>query len=852
MSTLSQELEIRLAELAKVPVLLVASDYDGTLSPIVSDPAQAVPHREAMVALHSLAVLPRTHVTIISGRSLRDLAGLTGSPGNVHLVGSHGSEFDPDFAAKLPQAAIDLREELETKLGEIAEGTKGCAIEVKPASVAFHYRNAEQSKGERAAQAVLELAKSTRGVQLKRGKMVVELGVIDADKGKALETIRHRVAATAALFLGDDVTDEDAFATLRGPDLGIKVGPGDSAASVRIGSTQEVALVLARVAELRAEHLAGSHAAPIDEHSMLSDQRTVALVDGRARVTWLCTPRIDSPAIFSELLGGPDAGYFSVREVGGSEPVSQRYVDGSLVLETQWNTMRVTDYLDCSQGRPTEDAGRVSLIRVLEGTGRAHLELAPRLDFGRTPTHLTCDGAGVAVTEVIDSIVVRSTGVRWEIHQEGQHHTAYAEVDLSQGPVVLELCFGEPQDLPGPMSESDRREQTRVFWSDWLSKLKLPRLRGELMETSALVLRGLVHGPTGAIAAAGTTSLPEQLGGVRNWDYRYCWPRDASMSATTLVRLGSTHEAMALLDWMLGAVAQAGSAERLAPIYDVRGNEPPPEAEIAQLSGYAGSRPVRIGNAAAKQVQLDVFGPIAELVWQLCKAGAALGEAHRAMVEAMADAVIRRWREPDHGIWEIRGPLQHHVHSKTMCWVTLDRAAKIAGHLGKTPKRAYREASDAIRSEVIEQGWNESAGAFTASYGSGELDAAVLTMGLTGLIEPTDTRFIKTVEAIERHLRDGSTVYRYLYDDGLPGREGGFHICSLWLVEAYALIGRVDDAGAFFHEIADLAGPTGLLSEQHDPQTSAALGNHPQAYSHLGLIDAALRLESLGGALPCG
>ncbi len=849
MSTLTPELEAQLAELAKVPVLLVATDYDGTLSPIVSDPAQATPHREAMVALHSLALLPRTHVTIISGRSLRDLAELTGSPGNVHLVGSHGSEFDPDFAAKLPQAAIELRERLEAQLGEIAEQTPGCAIEIKPASVAFHYRNAELVAGEHAAQAVLEIANKTADVQLKRGKMVVELGVIDADKGKALETIRHRVAASAAIFLGDDVTDEDAFDTLRGPDLGIKVGEGESRAAVRIASTQDVALVLARICELRAEHLAGSHATPIDQHSMLSDQRTVALVDGSARITWLCAPRIDSPSLFSELLGGPDAGYFAIGDAHKTKPVSQRYLDGTLVLETRWDAMRVTEYLDCSRGKPMQHAGHVELIRVIEGTGRALIEFAPRLDFGRTPTHLAAVDGGLEIIEVLDSVVVRSPGVEWTICEQGPHHTARAEVDLSNGPVVLELHFGTDDtrraSSPSRLAEPDRRKQTSAFWRDWLEGLKLPTLRRDLMETSALVLRGLVHGPTGAIAAAGTTSLPEQLGGVRNWDYRYCWPRDASMTAATLVRIGSPNEALALLDWMTGVVATAGSAERLAPIYDVRGNEPPPEAEIPQLSGYAGSRPVRIGNAAAKQVQLDVFGPIVDLVWQLCNAGVAITDTHFAMVESMADAVMRRWQEPDHGIWEIRGPLQHHVHSKTMCWVTLDRAAKITEHVSAKPKSDYRANADVIRSDVLDRGWNETVGAYTASYGSDELDAAVLTLGLCGLVDADDARFAKTVGAIEHHLRDGSTVYRYLYDDGLPGREGGFHICALWLVEAYALIGRHDDAIALFNEIADLAGPTGLLSEQHDPHTSSALGNHPQAYSHLGLIDAALRLESL-------
>ncbi len=845
MTTLPPEIQARIAELARAAVLLVASDYDGTLSPIVSDPAKARPHREAMVALHSLALLPRTHVTIISGRSLRDLSELTGSPGNVHLVGSHGSEFDPGFASRMPQHTVDLKDRLARELTELAAQTPGCTVEIKPASVAFHYRNAEPVAGERAAKAVHEGPAKLAGVQIKTGKMVVELGVIEADKGRALDAIRHRVAATSAIFLGDDVTDEDAFGVLRGPDIGIKVGPGETAAGLRIESTEQVALILARLAELRAEYLAGAGATPIERHTMLSDQRTVALVDHQARVTWMCVPRIDSPSMFSELLDGPNAGYFSIGPTEADNHPAQRYLPGTLVLESRWPTLTVTDYLDASAGAPQQQNNRVDLIRVLEGSGTARVEFAPRLDFGRVPTRLRIVESGLVVDGAIDAVSLRSPGINWTVHERGEHHTAIAEIDLSRGPVVLELRCGTQDLSPSPSPEPLHRSETLAFWSDWADGLKLPALHPELMRTSALVLRGLVHGPSGAIAAAGTTSLPETLGGVRNWDYRYCWPRDASMTATTLVRVGSTSEALGLLDWLVRVVEIVGDAERLAPIYDVLGRETPPEAEIAQLSGYAGSRPVRIGNAAARQVQLDVFGPIAELLWTVLESTGSLSPSHHALVQSMASAVTARWREPDHGIWEIRGPLQHHVHTKVMCWVTLDRAAKIAQRCGVAGAAGYRRTADEIRDDVLEHGWNNEAGSFTASYGSKELDAAVLTLGTYGLIEPGDPRFAKTVEAIETHLRSGPTVYRYLYDDGLPGREGGFHICALWLVESLALVGKMDEARSLFDAVAALAGPTGLLSEQHDPDSKTALGNHPQAYSHLGLIEAARRLEAL-------
>ncbi len=841
----------RLAELARVPVLLVTSDYDGTLAPIVNNPADARPHREAMVALHNLAILPRTHVAIVSGRSLRDLAELTGEPGNVHLVGSHGSEFDPDFAARLPREAIELRERLLTELTAIADRSPGCTVETKPASIAFHYRNAEADTGSSAAEEVRTGPASWPGVNTKIGKKVIELGVIEADKGMALDALRHRTGASAALFLGDDVTDEDAFATLRGPDVGIKVGAGESCADWRISDPADVAFVLAQLAEMRADAIGGGESTPISAHSMLSDQRTIALVDSNARITWMCAPRIDSASLFSELLGGPNAGFFAVEPVSDVANASspslphQQYIDGTLILRSAWPDVCVTDYLDASGGLPAEPAEEVHLMRVLEGTGKARITFAPRLDFGQAATKLKRTEHGLVVSEVIDAVALHAPGIEWEIEDDGEHQSATAEVDLAQGPFELHLRWGTTDCSPWAIKERARRDETATFWSHWLETLDLPRLHHEAMRTSALILKGLVHGPSGAIAAAGTTSLPETIGGVRNWDYRFCWPRDASMAAATLVRSGSTGEATALLDWLSRIVQQTGSADRLAPIYTVTGQETPTEAELAHLSGYAASRPVRIGNAAARQVQLDVFGPIADLLWELHQCEGHLSPNHHHLVQSMATAVRHRWREPDHGIWEIRGPLQHHVHTKVMCWLTMDRAARIAQASGVAGGARLAEIADTIRDDVLEHGWNESLNAFGASYGGSELDAAVLTIGLSGLLDPADDRFVSTVNAVEEHLREGPTVYRYLYDDGLPGREGGFHICGLWLVESLALIGQTKRAKSMLDEIAACIGPTGLLSEQHDPRSDTPLGNHPQAYSHLALIDAARRIERL-------
>lgn len=837
-------LESALEALASAPVLLIASDYDGTLSPIVDDPEKAVPDRESMVALASLAQLPSTHVSVISGRALRDLARLTALPTEVHLVGSHGSEFDQDFVRNLSRGEVELRERVRKALESIAGSGNGFTVEVKPASVAFHYRNAPEREAEAAVRRVLDGPAGFEGVYTKHGKMVVELAVVGTDKGKALEIIRGRVGASAALFLGDDKTDEDAFATLAGPDVGVKVGEGESLARFRVGDTHDVARLLAQLFERRQKWVLGSHAVPIEKHAMLSDQRTLALLTPEARVTWMCAPRLDGSALFAELLGGPAAGHFSIEPVGdGFGHARQAYEGDTLCVRTSWNGVSVTDYLDCAHDRPTQRAGRSDLVRVLEGSGRVRVVFAPRLDFGRIATTIRVREDGLEIEDTLDPVVLRSPGVDWTVREEGRHQTAEAEIELSGEPVVLELRYGTGSLNPSKDAERARRRSTSRFWSDWADGLTLPSVETERLRRSALTLRALVHGPTGGIAAAGTTSLPEHMGGVRNWDYRYCWPRDAALTAQALVRLGSTHEAMKYLDWVLNIVDSLASPSRIHPIYTVTGQELGPEAEIAELSGYGGSRPVRVGNAASRQVQLDVFGPIADLVLDLVSSGAPISSEHWRLVEAMVRAVEERWREPDHGIWEVRMQRRHHVHSKVMCWVVADRGVRIAESFLGREMPEWCKLRDSIRADVLEHGFDEALGGFGFAYGVSEADAAALWVGLSGMLPPDDPRVVGTVELVDRELRKGPVVYRYLCDDGLPGREGGFHICTGWLIESLAMIGRTDDAKKLFREFVKLVGPTGLLSEQWCPVTNQALGNHPQAYSHLALVQAALRLS---------
>jgi trehalose 6-phosphate phosphatase len=845
----STDLDQHLRQIATAPVLLVASDYDGTLAPIVLDPRHARPLRETLVALRELAAIPSTHVAVISGRALGQLSAMLGDPTRLHLVGSHGSEFDPDFASSLSPQAAQLRDRLREHLTQTASAGDGFHVEEKPASIAFHYRNVPDHHAQKAVQTLLEGPALWDGVFVKHGKKVLELAVVPTDKGSALQRIRQRVGATATIFFGDDITDEDAFATLSGPDIGVKVGEGESRAAYRVRDPLEVAQLLAHLCELRASWASGATAVPIERHSMLSDQRTVALVSPNARIVWLCLPRLDSPALFAELLGGPAAGYFSIAPHDGSRPIRQRYSGASMVLQTHWKHAKLTDFLDGSRGKFEQRAGRTDLIRMLEGRGRMVIEFAPRLDFGREPTQLIARDGGLVIANTHDPIVLRSPGTRWTISDEGDHQVARAEVELGEQPVVVALCFGTGSLRQEAIPPPDRLHLTERFWSSWARRLNVPDVEATLVRRSALVLKALCYGPTGAIAAAATTSLPEHIGGVRNWDYRYCWLRDAAMSATALVKLGSDEEAMHYLDWLLGVLSQR-SPERLQPLYTLTGEQLGPEAEIGELGGYAGSRPVRIGNAAARQVQLDVLGPIMDLIALLIERDAPLSSDHWRLVDDVVQAVQRRWHEPDHGIWEIRRPPRHHVHSKVMCWVAVDRGVKIAERYLDRRNDDWIALRDQIADDILQHGYKPELKAFTAAYDGDDLDAAALHVGLSGLLPTEDPRFAGTVEAVEKHLRDGPTVYRYrTTDDGLPGTEGGFHLCASWLVDAYILMGRIDDARALFSDIVALAGPTGLMSEQYDPKERRALGNHPQAYSHLGIIESAVRLAQTAHAV---
>lgn len=853
LDSIDPALRAAIGRIARVPQLLVACDYDGTLAPIVVDPSKAVPLPESVAAVRALASLPQTNVAVVSGRALRDLATLSRLPSEVHLVGSHGSEFDVGFVERLSPELISVRTRLRDELRRLTEGMPGVRLERKPASVAVHTRGASPEITAQVVEAVLSGPGSWPDVTVTQGKEVIELSVIPTHKGLAVDQLRTQFSASAVLFMGDDVTDENVFANLSGPDVGIKIGPGETRATYRISEPIEAARVLGLLLEVRRTWLFGERAVPIERHSMLANGRTVALVTPEAKITWLCHPKPDSPAVFADLLGGSPAGYFSVAPERGGLPLGQRYRPGTMTVETRWSGLTVTDWLDrpSSDGVPSGGSvvsGDSTLMRVITGSGRARVEFLPRPEFGQVAVQLQPVGNGLVVLGSNEPMALYSPGVEWEITEDGGYESARAVVDLAAagGSITLELRFGTNNLEHHRIPVNERQLAAEQPWRDWLAGLRLPNTARDLVARSALTLRGLCHEATGSILAAATTSLPEELGGVRNWDYRYCWLRDAAMTARALVDLGSLAEAEALLRWVDGCVERTGGhPERLHPLYTVDGLELGAEAVIDTLPGYAGSRPVRVGNLANHQLQLDVFGPIADLLAGVADLRGSIKETEWRVLEAMVEAVSRRWHEPDHGLWEARLPPRHHVYSKVMCWMTVDRALQIVRRHGGEDRPDWVRLRDRIGQNVLEYGWHEGAGAYSVAYGDEEMDASSLWIGLSGLLPNDDPRFLATVLKVEADLRSGPVVYRYHWDDGLPGREGGFHICTAWLIEAYLRTGRRADAEELFEQMISTAGPTGLLPEQYDPISERGLGNHPQAYSHLGLIRCALLLDDM-------
>ncbi|MFJ8938087.1 glycoside hydrolase family 15 protein [Streptomyces sp. NPDC102365] len=592
----------------------------------------------------------------------------------------------------------------------------------------------------------------------------------------------------------------------------------------------------------------------IEDYALIGDMQTAALVCRDGTVDWLCLPRFDSHAVFAGLLGTEEHGFWRLgpAHAADAEPpraVRRRYRGDSLILESEWDTsrgtVRVTDFMPPRDGAP-------QLIRIVEGvTGRVPMRSALRMRFsyGRVvPWVHKHEGRTVAVAGP-DSVWYDT-----ECETYGKALTTYSDFTVAPGDRIAFTISWEPSHKQPPaLPEPEQSlEATEEFWSDWVDQCTYHGPYREAVVRSLITLKALTYAPTGGIVAAPTTSLPEEIGGVRNWDYRYTWLRDAAITLSSLLRTGYREEARAWREWLLRAVA--GDPENLQIMYGIAGERELGEAELDWLPGYENSGPVRVGNGAAHQLQLDVYGEVTEALHLAHMTGLARNDYASLLQLKLIRYLEDHWDEPDEGIWEVRGPRRHFVHSKVMAWVAVDRTIKlIESGDADGPLEKWRELRDDIHRDVCEKGYDKERNTFTQSYGSKELDASLLLIPQMGFLPPDDKRVIGTIEAIQRELStsDGF-ILRYPTSgddagvDGLEGDEGAFLACSFWMADDLAMIGRVDEARKLFEKLLALRNDLGLLAEEWDPVLQRQVGNFPQAFSHVPLIDTALRLTASG------
>lgn len=590
---------------------------------------------------------------------------------------------------------------------------------------------------------------------------------------------------------------------------------------------------------------------PIGDYGLLSDCHSAALVSSEGSVDWLCFPRFDSPAVFSRLLG-EQAGHWVIRPVG-EQGRTRRYVERTLVLETTYRTaggvVTVTDALAVGAGNRGHELGAGApgaLLRQVTCTGGVvdvDVEFAPRPEYGLVYPLLREVSGGLLARGGAD-VLALSSPVPFEI--DGP--TARARVRMSAGDTVgfvlhHQLSGQEPPALWSQPEIASRLADTTRAWGSW-SQLH-QRYRGpwrELVDVSGRVLQGLTFFPTGALVAAPTTSLPESVGGTRNWDYRYTWVRDASMTLQALWVAACPDEASKFFAFLAAAAAsQLQRGDDLQIMFGVGGERDLSERELPHLPGWRDSAPVRVGNGAWNQRQLDVYGELLDAAARLPESLGELDSDTRRFLADVADAAAARWRDTDQGIWEVRGDPQHFLYSKLMCWVTVDRAIALADVLQAHDRlEGWHRTREEIAAAINRDGWNEEVGAFTQAFGSAELDASALMLAIVGFLPGDDPRMVATIEAIEQRLTDErGLVYRYRSHDGLAGEEGTFLLCTFWLAHALALAGRSTRARAVFERAAAFVTDLGLLAEEVMPGSDELLGNFPQAFSHIGLVNAA-------------
>ncbi|HSH61448.1 MAG TPA: glycoside hydrolase family 15 protein [Acidimicrobiales bacterium] len=585
----------------------------------------------------------------------------------------------------------------------------------------------------------------------------------------------------------------------------------------------------------------------IEDYALIGDTQTAALVGRDGSIDWLCLPRFDSGACFAALVGSHEHGHWQLGPAGGAFASSRRYRGDSLVLETTFTTAEgAVRIVDCMPPRKRDP----DVVRVVEGvSGRVpmRMKLAIRFDYGRTiPWVRRVDGRLYAIAGP-DALVLDTP-----VETRGEGLVTVADFAVAAGeqvPFVLE--WHPSHERPGGTVDAvDALGDTERWWEQWVGRCTYDGEWRDAVVRSLVTLKALTYAPTGGIVAAPTTSLPEQLGGVRNWDYRFCWLRDATFTLYALMTAGYQEEAQAWRDWLLRAVA--GSPSEMQIMYGCAGERRLPELVLDWLPGYEGARPVRIGNAAVNQFQLDVFGELMDSLHQARRIGLPPDPFAWALQRALMEFLESRWQEPDEGIWEVRGPRRHFTHSKVMAWVAADRAVKAVERFGHDgPAQRWHQLRDEIKAEVYERGWDPGRETFTQSYGSTELDAALLMVPLVGFLPATDDRVRGTVAAIERELCEDGFVHRYSQSDegidGLPPGEGAFLACTFWLADNYALAGRHREARTTFERLLELRNDVGLLAEEYDVAAHRQVGNFPQAFSHLPLINTARNLTLAGG-----
>lgn len=583
----------------------------------------------------------------------------------------------------------------------------------------------------------------------------------------------------------------------------------------------------------------------IGDYALIGDCETAALVGKNGSIDWLCLPRFDSPACFAALLGAADNGRWQLAPVGKTR-VSREYLRHTLILETKFQTpvgaVKILDFMP----RRAKQPKIVRIVKGIRGQVRMHMDLVMRFDFGLTVPWVTQERPGTLVAISGPNRLILNASVP----MRGEGWRTIADFDIRAGQTVsFQLTYTDSIDTePSKGDPASLLRTTEKWWRKWISHCKYKGPFSAPVQRSLIVLKALIYIPTGGIIAAPTTSLPEQPGGTLNWDYRYCWLRDATFSMLGLIHAGFHHEANEWKKWLLRSVA--GSPDQIQVLYGATGERLLREWEVPWLPGYRNAAPVRVGNSASEQLQLDLYGELADVLYQAHSASNRDG-ADFDVQYALLEHLRKTWREPDHGIWEVRGRKRQFTHSKVMCWVAFDRTIRSVEQFKlKAPINEWRQIRQQIHEDICRRGFDARLGSFVQSYGSKEIDASLLLMPLVGFLPPTDPRIVGTVRRVEKLLMRRGFVMRYRHD--APGghsasREGAFLPCSFWLADYYELIGREDVARRILKRLLAVQNDVGLFSEEYDPKTKELLGNFPQALTHVALVNTVINLHSKRG-----